>query len=329
MANDTGALDQLITSTLQTFEDSGIVQDTIFGADPLLALLTSKGKKSVKGGREIVVNLRYGKNANVGSYAGMDPITKTEIDTLAHATFQWKQESGAFVVPEIDLIKNQGSTEQIVDLWKEKIEVTTLSLQDEMVSQIYADGTGNTGKDILGLKAILSDTGILGGIDRASSPWWRAQITTYAAAADKAPSIARIKSKIRTLRGPGGRPEKSGKVDMALCNQAMYDYIESLIDLKAVQQSLGGPVADLGFDVIKVAGCEITWSENVPDGEIWYLSTAYLGIRVLPGRDFAFTDAIKDIVNGVDSRSSYCLWAGNLIVSNCRYLGRDTGYVLP
>ena len=326
MANGVGQIDDLITSTLRAFEASGIVQDTIFSADPLLSMLVGKGKKQVKGGTQIQVNLRYGKNANDGSYYGSDPLATGEIDTLGHALFGWKQYSGSFWVPEIELLQNAGDATKIVDLWKEKMEVTTLSLQDEMVGDLYGNGTGNSGKDLLGLDAILSTTGILGGIDRSLAPWWRAQIDTKGGAA---PTIAGIKSKIRKIRGPQGRPDKTGKVDMILVDGAMYDYIESLIDAKNVGTDLGGPVADLGFSSLKIAGCEITWTENVPAGEIWYISTDYFGLRVLPGRDFYVTDAVNGLVNNVDTRKAFTLWAGNLTVANCRYLGRDTGYTLP
>jgi len=324
MANGVDQTNELITSTLRNYEKSGVVQDTIFAGDPLLSVLESKGKKQVKGGTQIQVNLRYGKNGNVGSYAGVDPIAKSEIDTLAHALFQWKQYSGAFVMSNIEKLQN-ASREQIVDLWAEKIEVTTLSLKDKMISDLYGDGTGNAGKNLLGLKAVLSDTGILGGIDRALAPWWKAQVTVRTGA----PTLAGIQSKIRVIRGPQGRPDKQGKIDMLLGNGAMYDHIKGLIDAKSSQTTIAGPVAKLGFDSVTIAGAELTWSELVPEGELWYLSTDYFGLRVLPGRDFAFTDPIADIVNGVDSTSAYCLWAGNLTVSNCRYLGRDTGYVIP
>ena len=328
MANGANQLDEIITSTLRAFEASGIVQDTIFGGDPLLSLLVDKGKKQVKGGERIQVNLRYGKNANVGSYYGSDTLATGEIDTLGHALFGWKQYSGSFWVPEVELLQNSGDTTKIVDLWKEKMEVTTLSLQDDMLKDLYGDGTGNSGKDLLGLKAVLSDTGILGGIDRSLASWWKPQVVDYTNNADKKPSISRIKTQIRKIRGPQGRPDKSGKVDIILVNGAMFDYIDALVDAKTHSDSLGGPVADLGFSSIKIAGCEVTWSELVPDGEIWYLSTEYFGIRVLPGRDFFVAPAVEGLVNDQDIRKSFTLWAGNLTVSNCRYLGRDTGYVL-
>jgi hypothetical protein len=323
MAHGTDQISDLITSTLRAFEKSGIVQDTIFSADPLLSMLFSKGKKKVEGGTDIQVNLRYGKNTNVASYNGADTLGTGEIDTLGHARFGWKQYSGSFWVPELELLQNSGNTTKVVDLWREKMEVTTLSLQDKMIADLYDDGTGNSGKELLGLKAVLSATGILGGIDRSLATWWVPNVTDYTGVTDTKPTLSRIKAKIRKIRGPQGRPDKAGKVDMILVNGDMYDYISDLVDAKNVGTNLGGPVAQLGFDAIKIAGCEVTWSENVPAGEIWYISTEYLGLRVMPGRDFYVSDAIKGLVNNVDTRKAFILWAGNLTVSNCRYLGKD------
>lgn len=326
MAHATDALNELITSTLHAFEKAGVVQDAIFSGDPLLSLLESKGKKQVRGGERVRVNLRYGKNENVGSYYGSDTLDTGEIDTLAHADFDWSQYSGGFSIPEIELLQNMGDKTKIVDLWKEKVEVTTLSLKDEMITGLYGDGTGNGGKDILGLDAILSDTGILGGIDRDLAPWWQAQVTARGGAA---PTIAAIKTKIRQIRGPEGRPDKRGKVDMIMVDGDMYDYLLSLIDEKTVLNSVGGPLVELGFDAFRISGAEVTWSENVPAGDIWYLSTEYLGIRVFPGRDFAFEGPISALVNDQDVKKAWVLWAGQMVVSNCRYLGRDTGWTIP
>lgn len=328
MPTNARQLSDTITSTLNAFEKAGTVQDTIFGGDPMLALLDSKGKKQVKGGDPIRVNLRIGKNPFVGSYRDSEELAVGEIDTLAHADYEWSQYSGAFEMPMSELLKNDAGPKQVVSLVKERLENTALSLRDEMLEHLYGDGTGNNGKDILGFGALISDVGILGGIDRADHPEWRANVYD---AAGKTLTSQGIKSRIRAIRGPGGRPEKQGKVDTVLVSGNTYDYLESILEGKLRFNMSDLSLGKLGFDAIRIAGAEVTWTDMLDDDEILYFSTEYMGIRVMPGRDFA-TETVDHktmLANNKDVYKAFILWMGQMVASNCRYLGRDKGWALP
>ncbi len=318
--------DEVATAILQAFEASGKVHDQVFSADPLFALLNAKGKKeTLKGGKEIQVNLRYAKNTTGQSYAGWDQLERTPMETIGHALFPWAQYAINISIDEATILKDS-SKEAIVNLVTDKTQEAMDSLQDIMTVDLYGDGTGNGGKDLLGLKAIVSGTGTLGGIDRATYTWWQAQVKNVAGPVD----TSWMGNFTHTCRGPSGDPQKEGKVDLILNTQLVYEAFEGLLEpylridarSRAGNGLLGG---ELGFDALRYKGADLTWSPNMPAGEQWYISTEYMGLRVMQGRDFAFTPFEKTLVAGQDGRTAWILWMGNMIASQCRRLGRAYG----
>lgn len=320
MATPVAQLDELIASTLSAFEKSGKVQDQIFNGDPLFAFLNAKGaKQTLPDGADIKVNLRYGKNTNTLSYSGDDTLTAAKTQTVGQAIYNWRNYSTAIYVNNDEMLKNRGKS-AIVNLWADKTQEAVDSLQDDMTVDIYGDGTGNAGKDILGLGALVSTTGILGGIDRATETWWRAQVKDVTGATVLTTDM--VRNMTNTVRGPGGDPQKQGRVDLILMPQNLYEKWESLYEGKIHLDGSDLTLGKLGFDALKYKGAEVTWSPNVPAGTIYFLSSAFMGLRVMEGRDFAFSDVIDGLGNNKDSKKAFILWMGQLVCSNCRRLGK-------
>jgi hypothetical protein len=308
--------DEITTGILRSFEASGKVQDQIFNADPLLALLEKKGKKEVRGGREIQVNLRYAKNDTAGSYEGYDVLDTTPQNTLAHAIFSWKQYAVSITIDNGTIAKNDDAA-SVIKLVSDKTQEAVDSLKDDMTTDLYGDGTGNANKDLLGLKALCATSGTLGGIDRGTYAWWRAQADTSSVAM----GTPWMTTMINNIAGSGGgNTAKMGKCDLIICPQDLYESFEALILPYARERGTG--VGDIGFDSLKFKGKELTWSDNMPANTVYFLSTDYLGLRVMPGIDFKFT-GWKEPVNQ-DARVAFVKWMGNLLATNCRRLGIAT-----
>jgi hypothetical protein len=308
--------DEITTGILRAIEDSGKVQDQVFQADPLTALLLKRNKKVVKGGREIQVNLRYGKNTTGGSYEGYDPLDTTPQNTLAHAIFSWKQYAISISIDNGTIAKND-SANSVVQLVADKTQEAVDSLEDDMTTDLYGDGTGNANKDLLGLKALCATSGTLGGIDRGTYAWWRAQADTSSVAM----GTPWLSTMINHIKGSGGGDAgKMGKCDLILMPQDLYESFEGLLLPYARMEATG--LGDIGFTGLQYKGREITWSDKMPANTVYFLSTDYLGLRVMPGLDFKFS-GWKEPVNQ-DARVAFIKWMGQLTCSNCRRLGIAT-----
>jgi hypothetical protein len=322
MAISVDNFSEVATASLSYFEKAGKVQDAVFNGDPVFAWLNAKGKKEmVPGGDSIKVNVRRAKNTTVGSYAGWDVIDMTPQDTIGYGYFPWAQYGGSVAIDNATILKNR-SRMQIVDLIADKTQELTDSLVDSMTVDMYGDGTGNGGKDLLGLSAIVDSTGTLAGIDRSAYTWWAAN---EAAKGSASVTTSMLSNYIHTVRGPAGNPQKQGRVDLIVTTQTIFESIESLYEDKIRIQSSDLTLGKLGFEALKYKGAEIVYSPNVTAGEVYFLSSDVMGLRVMEGRDFAFTDFKDALVNGQDGKVAFCLWMGQLICSNPRRLGKLTG----
>jgi hypothetical protein len=326
MANNitVDTFNEVAVACLNAIQNSGAVVDQVYSGDPVWALLNSKGKKKIEtGGDYIRTNLRRAKRSGGVSYAGAEAMTIAATDTLGYALFPWSQYGIPIFIDEATVLKNRGA-KQIVNLVTDKVSEATDALQDMMTVDMYADGTGNSGKDLTGLAAAISATGTYGGIDRQTHTFWQAKTFDKNSASLSATGMKMIANAINTVRGPSGDPQKQGKVDLIVTTQDLYEAIEGLYDEKLRIPTSDLSLGKLGFESLKYKGCEITWSPNVTAGEVLLLSTASLGFTVMEGRDFAFSPFEKTLVNGIDGRVAWLLWMGNLTANECRRLGKLT-----
>src|SRR5574340_361296 len=190
-------LSDIISTTIQN--RSGALADNVTKNHALLAKLRARGNvKTVSGGNVILQELMYNdpNTANAGSYSGYDTININPNSPISAAQFDLKQYAGAVTISGLEQLQNSGK-EQIIDLLEGRVQVAEAQLMDQISAGIYSDGTGNSGKDITGLKAAISTTpasGTYGGINRATWSFWRN--TAFSATTDggAAASAANIQS---------------------------------------------------------------------------------------------------------------------------------------
>ena len=70
-----------------------------------------------------------------------------------------------------EILNNQGEN-QLMDVYDSYISAAERALEDAMDAALYGDGTANGGKQLTGLATaipIITNTGVYGGIDRATA----------------------------------------------------------------------------------------------------------------------------------------------------------------
>lgn len=313
--------DQMATTTLNVYAEK-MLQDQLFQADPLFALLYAKGRKEkyLKGGQYIEVPLMYGKNNTGMSYSGLEVLDTSTTEGLGNALFPWRQYNIAIAVANDDLLKNTGDA-AVIDLLKAKIEQAKLSMMDDLTDMLYSDGTGNNSKDLMGLKAIVGSADTLAGIDASTYTWWASQVnsTSTAVATDW------MRTMVNDCRGSGATASVQGasvgRVDVIVTTQTLFEAYEALVEptLRTADTKLGS----LGFDALKFKGAEITWSDKCPSGYMYFLSTDFMGLKCHPERDFKSTPFMQP--HNQDGRVAHIQFMGNLITTNRRRLGVATG----
>lgn len=302
--------DGIVTSTMRTYLSQNF-QDQIFNHLILFAWLNAKGKKKlVDGGDFLVEPLMYGTNTTVESFDGLDTIDTQPVDGFTAATFNWKGYAGSLAVSLVDRLKNSGKA-KIIDLLEARTKQLEMSFRNRMNTDAFGDGTGNSSKNMLGLGAIVGNSGTLGGIDRATYTWWKAQINSTVEALS---TLDRWRTMYNDCAGQETRP------DLILTTQSGHEWYESLAGAKLnIDMVKGNPLADLGFNVLKYKGALVAYDEAQTAGYTDFLNSEFMKLRVHSQADFAKTEK-KEPTNQL-AYVWQLYWFGNLTVSNCRRLG--------
>jgi hypothetical protein len=316
-----GQFEALATTTLRKYAEKTLA-DNVFQFDPLYAYLMAKGRaKGLDGGEYIVEPLMYGKNSTANSFRGYDVLDVTPQDGIARAIFDWAQAYVSITISGRERNLNKGDS-AVINLLEAKFTQAEESLREEMVDQLYSDGTGNAGKDITGMRAVMSETGSYGSIDPATYTWW---LPTHNASLGTL-TVAGLRTLINDVRGSGGKAGDSGKagvVDLIVMTQALYEAWETLYEAKIRLTGSDTKLGELGFDAMKYKGAEVTWSDHVPEGTIWALSTKYMSLKYHKDVNFATTPFVRPA--NQDATTAQVLWMGNLTTSNRRRLGYAAG----
>lgn len=314
MATPNSNFDAIASTTLKNYRKK--FADNVSNGNVLLKYLNMKGKVTTKGGDTLVEELMYAVG-NGGSYSEADTMTVTKPEGLSAAEFNWKQEYATITITGTDKLRNSGS-EKMQSLLEARAKQAEITMSNRLGTLIYGDGTGNGGKDILGLSAIVSTaptTGILGGINRATYSFWRNQ-TNASVGSFASGGLSAMGSMVRSLTRGVDRPK------VIVTGDTVFGYLESVANGKA--QFNNPQLADLGFHALKFEGIDVLYDPQCTADRMYFLNTDYLHLRVHPDLDFKTTDFV--IPADQDVSVAKVLWAGQLTVSNCALQGVLAGF---
>lgn len=156
------------------------IQDITYNATPLTAILMDEGRIRDKraGGPELRIPVNFDK-LSAQWFTGYDKIAISPKELLGSAVFNWSRVVAPFSLNGSELLFT-GGEEEIIDLMSFYLEAAEKASKESFETAIVGDGTADGGRQLIGLGAavpILPNTGIYGGIDRASITNWRT--TTY------------------------------------------------------------------------------------------------------------------------------------------------------
>jgi hypothetical protein len=155
------------------------IQDQIGVDHPLLKRLWDN-IKLWNGGRRLEIPVKYRHNSQGGSYSGLDILDTGQEQTRTRAYFNIKQIYQPIVLSNIDLAMNGGEG-KVADLMDAEMDECKESLTDKLCTQLFSDGTGNSSKDLTGLKAAVGNDGTAtasyGDITLATYTWFQGQYT--------------------------------------------------------------------------------------------------------------------------------------------------------
>jgi hypothetical protein len=320
-------LSDIISTTIQA--RSGSLADNVTKNTALLMKLKERGNvKPFSGGNVIMEETMYNDPTadNSGSYSGYDVIDITPNSPISAAQFDIKQYSSAVSISGLEMLQNSGK-EQIIDLLEGRVQVAEAQLVNKISASLYGDGTGNGGKDLIGLASAIStspSSGTYGGINRATWSFWRNvafDATTDGGAAATSANIQSYMNRVavQLVRG-------TDRPDMIAADNNYYRlYLESL---QAIQRITSESSAGAGFTSLKYFGagfnCDVFLDGgnggSAPTNRMYFINTKYLKFRPHRDRNFAAIGGDRQSVNQ-DAIVRLMGWAGALTSSGCQFQG--------
>ena len=308
MAAGNDDFNQILSTTLKNYVPK--LADNVFTARPLFYALTNgQTIRRISGGAKIVVPIIYGTNSTAGSYADDDTISITAQSGITAAEYSWKQYAASVTITGIEEAKNNGEAE-IIDLLEGKIMQAEETIIQNMNTMYLGNGTGNSGKDMLGLNALVglgNDSGgsPLAGIDATDSDnsWWRSSVSNQAGVLDVA-SMATMYNNVSV-----GNDQPT----IIITDQDEYEAYEAL--LQPQLRYTDARVADAGFQNLLFKGAPVTYdSDSNLDGKMFFLNTKYLRLVAHTETWFQPTPFVRP--TNQDARYAQILCYGELTTSN-------------
>lgn len=206
-----------------------------------------------------------------------------------------------------------------------RIRVAEAQLMNRIDTDLYLDGTGNGGKNLIGLAAAVPDaptSGTYGGIDRATWSFWQSKKfsgTTDGGAAVTASNIIAYMTKaaLQVVRG-------NDKADLIIADTNYYSlYVNAL---QAIQRITSESDAAGGFASLKFYGGGTSADVVLGSGigghatanHMWFLDTKYIHFRPHADRNFVPIGGERQAVNQ-DAIVKLMGWAGNLTTSGSQF----------
>jgi hypothetical protein len=302
--------DEILSTTLKNYVPK--LTDNIFSARPLFYALTNgQTIRRITGGANIVVPIIYGTNSTAGSYSGTDTISTTAQTGISAAEYSWGQYAATVTINGLEEAKNNGEA-QIIDLLEGKIFQTQETIIENMNTMFWADGSGNSNKDWNGIQNIVSGSAV-GGINQgdAGNAFWAPTQTSQGGVL----SLAGMATMYNTISVGNDQPT------IIMARRQGYEAYEAL--LTSSIRYTDTDMADGGFQNLLFKGAPITFDDDCPANEMYFLNTKYLQLVAHSDVWFKPTPFVRP--TNQDAVFSQLLCYGQLTTSNRARQGRLFG----
>lgn len=317
MASANSSFDAVASTTLKNYR--GKFADNVSTHIPFWKFMKLKGMEKISGGDTILEELMYAEGNGDFYDPATDKMNTAKPEGLSAAEFNWKYLYSTVVIDGAEEVRNSGPEKQqsILEARTKQAEIT---MQNKAGAAIFGDGTGSGGKAILGLQAIVDiapTTGILGGINRANSTFWRnkvnASVGSYATG-----GLEAVETMIRDCTRGTDMPT------LIVSGSTIFGYALARANGRA--QFNNPELAGLGFKALKIDGIDYIFDSQCPADRKYVLNHNYLKIRIHKDRNFVTGKFIEPADE--DKIVAKVRTAMQLTVSNCALQGVLGGFLV-
>jgi hypothetical protein len=326
MAFSNSAISDIIATTIESRTKNA--QDNLSNNNALLLRLGERGNiKTISGGSTILQEIYYNDpNTNfASSYSGYETINISPDSPISAAQFTMKHYADAVTISGPEMLANSGK-EQMIELLATRVEIAEARLRNKIDLDLHGDGTGNSGKNLVGLAAMISTTPAVdngyGGISRANWTFWRNVAntgTTTVGGACTASTIqqAMNKTALAVVRG-------TDHVDLIYAGTNAYSLY--LASLQSIQRITDDKLGAAGFSSLKFYGgagsADVVLGGGIGGNQgldrMDFINTKFVYFRPHKDRNFVPIGGDRQAVNQ-DAIVRLIGWSGALTCSGAQF----------
>ena len=294
-------------------------------------------------GETIRFPVKVSKNATGASFSGFDQLSTNATNNRINLSYTPTSYSITVALPLDELTANQ-SDAKVLDLAQLEIQSSAQDMADDIGTLFYADGTGNSSKDFLGLAAIVDDGATVATIGGQSRATYTTLVSTVTASGGNL-TLARMATLHSAVSSGGVAPT------LGLCPELVFNLYEQLLNPqeridKGISKIKGGLVGESGFVGLNYRGIPILKDEKATAGNLFFINENFIDFYGKPLATYEPVRFKSQSIEGNDYSSVLGLgfaWSGwkkpinqaavvghivlfgNLVTSNPKRHGRLTG----
>lgn len=279
-------------------------------------------------GRQIHIPLQFAKPTTGGSFSGSGDFQTAVQDTRVRQTFSHAQfyQNVSIIGGEAALNKSDA---EVLDLVKVTMEEAVNAAQDSLGDQLYDTGTGD---DILGFGAIVdngTNTSTYAGLTRSTYPQLNSTLQAATAGSLDFTLMATV------MRGASAAGSKRQRPSIAICNETVWDLLESKYTptINANYDALGPaqlttyskpgitmdrgqslPEGHWGFECLRWRGMPVMADEKADAETMFFFNEEYLhwyNVEDPTLTSYQMSGKMVDSVYTEDNRPNYPIqWSG-------------------
>lgn len=320
------------------------VVDTVLRSNTFATKMLSKTKRF--GAATMDFPIKYQLGTAIQSFLGFDSLPTSFTDTRVLMKYNPRFVTANVALAGTDILANNTAA-KVLDLTKVEMQSRAQDLADGLGTMLWADGTGNNSKDLLGLAAIVDDgtsVSTIGGLSRSTYTTLKGTVTSAATLA-----LSTMRTLYNAIADATIAPTRAytDYPTWALFEQLLQPQEKIFKEVNIVPNYKGYE----GFSGLMYAGMEIVPDRKATAGNMLFLNENFLDFYGLDadleafegskkvdvaGKLFAgnaynevgnlgfyWTGFIK--VNNQFAFNSFIILAGNLCTDNPRRHGKLTG----
>lgn len=274
-----------ISTVLSTMLETPLMKKELIFAQlrstALASFLMAKNKIRMEdGGFELTQPLVVGRNDNIAAYSYYDELPVNQTNELTKVRYGFARVAGTVIVSQQEEDENRGKS-VVAKIVEAKLETLKVSIQERFGGE-YFYGIG-AGKAPNGLGLLIPDdptTGVVGGIDRATNPYWRTLSYQFNGQLNK-DNISQAFRAVKLDMKAGKNEQFDGIIVGRNIFEMYSDFLESKSTIAAQSFKTLTSSADYGFENLNYAGVPVIHDPFCPDDKAYFINTKYLHLHVM------------------------------------------------